>query len=98
MMKRSDENDPRTEIIRLIAANKDTLQAAHQVEALFTMTAEDLILGGVDRVRVEAAMLRGFVRMQIAQRGAGATAELLRDFADRVERPALDAQKSTPLN
>lgn len=81
--------DPRTEIVRLIAENREGLQA-EQVEALFVCTAEDLINGSIDPVRVFASMLRGWVRMQVAIRGAGATAELLRDFADHVERPALN--------
>jgi hypothetical protein len=82
--------DPRAEIVRLIAQNREDLQA-EQVEALFVCTVEDLVAGGIDPVRVFASMLRGWVRLQVAMRGAGATAELLRDFADRVERPALNA-------
>lgn len=82
-------SDPRAAIVRLIAANRDDFQA-EQVEALFHVTCEDLIAGGVDAIRVKAAMLRAFVRQQVAERGAGATAELLRDYADHVERPALN--------
>jgi hypothetical protein len=96
-MTTKSENDPRAEIVRLIAANKENFQA-EQVEALFVVTVEDLISGGVDQVRVYAAMVRAWVRLQVAMRGAGATAELLRDFADLLERPALNSQKSTRPN
>lgn len=88
------ESDPRAAIVRLIAENRDGLQA-EQIEALFVCTVEDLVVGGIDPVRVFASMLRGWVRLQVAIRGAAATAELLRDFADHVERPALE---SAPTN
>jgi hypothetical protein len=89
--------DPRAECIRLIAVNVGDFQA-EQVEALFVVTVEDLLSGGVDQVRVDASMLRAWVRLQVARRGAGATAELLRDFADMVERPALSPQKNGKIN
>jgi hypothetical protein len=89
-MDNENSADPRSEIVRLIAANKDGFQP-EQVEALFVVTVEDLISGGVEDVRVFAAMLRAWVRLQIALRGAPATAELLRDFADLTERPALES-------
>jgi hypothetical protein len=89
---------PRDELVRAISNNLNTFSVPEHIEALFIDTAADLILGGVDRIRVEAALSRAWVRMQVAQRGAVATAELLRDFADRIERPALNSQKSTQPN
>jgi hypothetical protein len=88
-MNKPAVTDPRGEIVRRIAESRDEFQP-EQCEALFHLTCEDLIAGGVDAIRVKAAMLRAFVRQQVTERGAGATAELLRDFADRVERPALE--------
>ena len=87
-------SDPREKYVRLIAEDRDGLQA-ERTEAVFVVTAEDFINGGIDPVIVFAAMMRGWVRMQMAIRGAGATAELLRDFADVVERPALENAPSS---
>lgn len=85
-------NEPRAALIRTITENLSTFAAPESIEALFVVTCEDLIAAGIDPVRVQASMMRAFVRQQIAQRGAGATAELLRDFADRIERPSLNSQ------
>ena len=81
-------------IRRLIGDNLAAFSEPEYIEALFHVTCEDLISGGVEDVRVQAALLRAFVRQRVAEHGAGATAELLRDFADLVERPSLE----TPQN
>lgn len=87
-------SDARAEMVRLIAENREGFQA-EECEAIFIVQVEDLINGGVDPCRVFASMARGWIRMQMAIRGRVATAELLRDFADLTERPALEKHSST---
>ncbi len=92
------KTNPRADIVEIIGKNLLTFATPEHTEALFHITCEDLIAGGVDEIRVRAAMLSAFVRQQVSERGAAATAELLRDFADLVERPALNSQKAARPN
>jgi hypothetical protein len=89
--------ETRAQLIRTISDNLSTFAEPEHIEALFHVTCDDLIAGGVDAIRVKAAMLRAFVRQQIAVRGAPATADLLRDFADLIERPSLHNSQNFTL-
>ena len=78
----------RAEIVRIIAENQSQFSHEH-CEALFHLTAEDLIAGGIDPVRVRSAMIRSWTRLQQAEIGTPGVVELLRDLSDAIERHLL---------
>lgn len=79
----------RADIVRIITENRELFGSHEHIEALFHVTAEDLITGGVDPVRVRSAIMRSWVRQQQAEIGELGVIELLRDLADALERHLL---------
>lgn len=91
-------NNPRAELIRTIRENITDFEKPSYIEGLFVETASDLAMAGIDHIRIEASMLRAWVVMQMNYRNPVAVADLLRNFADLVERPVLNSQASQARN
>jgi hypothetical protein len=76
----------RVEIVRIISENLETFGSHEHIEALFAVTVEDLIAGGVEPVRVMSAMIRAWTRLEEAEIGKVGVIEVLRNLADAHER------------
>jgi hypothetical protein len=87
---------PRQAMVKLITENLAEFEQPSHIEALFTVTVEDLIAGGVDPVRVMGSMIRSWSRLVQADIGKPGLIAVLRDVSSAIEQHDACAQRDRP--